>query len=424
MLLGVIADDFTGASDISNAIAKGVSGLGGLRVAQFLGVPNVDAPSGTEAGVISLKTRSAEKGEAVRQSLAALEWLRRQGCEQIYFKYCSTFDSSPEGNIGPVGEALADMLRVRGVVACPTFPDLGRTVYQGHLFVGNRLLNQSGMENHPLTPMPDADIRRWLSLQCEASVGLANLHAVHSGAALLHNTLTEAAERGEKLVIVDAVSDDDLQVIAKACVDAPLVTGGSALAAGLSSNFASRREQVAKQPSFVGIHGPEAIISGSCSGATREQIAYHARAHPALALDVEAIMTGDVDVDALRDFIMSNEGRAPLVYSSSEPDAVYAAQAKWGQENVSDKLDRLFSSLARALVEGGTRRLVVAGGETSGAVAQALQLGALEIGPEVDPGVPILTNEDRSVALALKSGNFGSKDFFSKALAAMEGQQR
>ncbi|MCR4265195.1 3-oxo-tetronate kinase [Nitratireductor sp. ZSWI3] len=422
MLLGVIADDFTGASDISNAIARGASSLGGLRVAQFMEVPGVDAPIGIEAGVISLKSRSIEPREAVRQSLEAFEWLRRQGCEQVYFKYCSTFDSSPEGNIGPVGEALADELGVHGVVVCPTFPKLGRTVYQGHLFVGDRLLNQSGMENHPLTPMPDADIRRWLSLQSKAPVGLASLQVVRSGEELLRIALEKAARQGEKLVIVDAVSDEDLEIIARACVGAPLVTGGSALAAGLSSNLVSRREGVKEHYCFHGIDGPEAILSGSCSAVTRKQIAYHSRSHPALAIDVESVMTGEVDAAALLQFLKSNEGRAPLVYSSSEPEAVSAAQAKWGRENVALKLDQLFASLACALVDGGTRRLIVAGGETSGAVARALNLGALEIGPEIDPGVPILINESRTVGLALKSGNFGSEQFFTKALERMRGQ--
>lgn len=421
MLLGVIADDFTGASDVANAIAKGTSALGGLRVAQFMDVPDEDAPAGIEAGVISLKSRSIDPQEAIRQSLAALDWLLRQGCQQIHFKYCSTFDSTPEGNIGPVGEALADALKVRGVAVCPSFPSLGRTVYQGHLFVGDRLLNQSGMENHPLTPMRDADIRRWLSLQSKAPVGLASLRVVQAGPEALRLAFDEAAARGEKLVVVDAVCDQDLETIAKACAGVPLVTGGSAVAAGLAANFVAQSADVGTRRAFDGIDGPEAILSGSCSTATRAQIAHHAQSHPALAIDVEAVMAGTIDATHLVQFLMVNQGRAPLVYSSDDPGAVAAAQTRHGREAVAQKLDQLFAATACALVAGGIRRLIVAGGETSGAVAQALNLGALEIGPEIDPGVPVLTDASRTVALALKSGNFGSQDFFSKALQTMKG---
>ncbi|HVK92414.1 MAG TPA: 3-oxo-tetronate kinase [Mycoplana sp.] len=421
MLLGVIADDFTGASDIANTLAKGLPGQGGLRVSQFLGVPSAPAPADIEAGVVALKSRSIPAAEAVVQSLAALAWLQAQGCQQIVFKYCSTFDSTPEGNIGPVGEALAEALDVKGVIACPAFPTVGRTVHQGHLFVHDRLLNESGMQNHPLTPMTDPDIRRWLARQTRTAVGLVPAGVVRAGADAVRASLAEAAARGETLVIADAATDEDLVTLGRACRDAPLITGGSGIALGLPGNFIARGEAQGQGGSFQGVDGPEAILAGSCSGATRRQIEVHAEDHPTLALDVDAVMAGQIGLAELTAFVRANEGRAPLIYSSSDPASVAAAQARYGRERVAATLDALFADTARALVAGGVRRLVAAGGETSGAVAQALDLGALEVGPEIDPGVPILTNRERTIALALKSGNFGAPDFFRKALAALRG---
>lgn len=422
MLLGVIADDFTGASDIANTLAKG-GGTRGLATVQFLGLPTAPAPASCEAGIVALKSRSIPAAEAVAQSLAALEWLLAQGCRQIVFKYCSTFDSTPEGNIGPVGEALATRLGVKGVVACPAFPGAGRTLYQGHLFVGDRLLNQSGLENHPLNPMSDADIRRWLARQTSSPVGLASWPAaVSRGGAALRTALDDAAARGETLVIVDAISDADLLTIGEAVADAPLITGGSGIALGLPRNFIAKGLAGGASSSFAPVAGAEAILAGSCSRATLGQIAEHAREHPTYNIDVAAVMAGSVTVATLVGFIRSNEGKAPLIYSSQGPDQVAALQARYGREVVAHALDALFASTAQALVAGGIRRLVVAGGETSGAVVSALGLDALAIGPEIDPGVPALaTTRGAPLALALKSGNFGAVDFFAKALRIMEG---
>jgi len=399
MLLGVIADDFTGASDIANTIAKG-----GLATSQYLGVPRGPAAPEVEAGVVSLKSRSIPAADAVAASLAALRWLQAQGCRQFVFKYCSTFDSTPEGNIGPVAEALADALGVKGVVVCPAFPAMGRTVYQGHLFVGDRLLSESGMQNHPLTPMTDSDIRRWLRRQTRSAVG--------------HVALGEAVgSREETLVVVDAVTDEDLIRIGRECADAPLLTGGSGIALGLAANFGV-------QPGrhrFEGVTGPEAVLAGSCSGMTRTQVEAHKRAHPALAVGVEDVMEGRTSAGDLVDFIEANPGNAPLVYSSAAPEDVAAAQARHGRETVSSRLEGLFADTARRLVDRGVTRVVVAGGETSGAVAQALDLDGLAIGPEISPGVPVLVSRERGVALALKSGNFGGEDFFDQALEALAG---
>jgi uncharacterized protein YgbK (DUF1537 family) len=422
VLIGVIADDFTGASDIANTLAKGLPGQGGLVTSQYMGVPRGAAAAEVEAGVVSLKSRSVGVEDAVAASLEALHWLKAQGCRQVVFKYCSTFDSTPEGNIGPVAEALADALDVKGVVACPAFPAMGRTVYQGHLFVGDRLLNESGMQDHPLTPMTDADIRRWLRRQTRSDVGHVSAEVVGDGAEKIGAALRACADRGETLAIVDAVADEDLITIGRACADAPLLTGGSGIALGLAANFIAKGLAKGGRNRFEGVGGPEAVLAGSCSGMTRSQVEAHRRIHPAMAVAVEDVMDGRTSSGDLVAFIEANRGRAPLVYSSAAPEDVAAAQARHGRETVSDRLEGLFAETARRLVDRGVRRVVVAGGETSGAVAQALDLDGLTIGPEISPGVPVLVSDERGVALALKSGNFGGEDFFEEALDALAGE--
>ncbi|MGE0007998.1 MAG: 3-oxo-tetronate kinase [Parvibaculaceae bacterium] len=421
MLLGVIADDFTGASDIANTLAKGVADAPGMAVTQYFGIPAAPAQAGCEAGVVSLKSRSIPAREAVELSLAALDWLLRQGCEQIVFKYCSTFDSTPQGNIGPVGEALADALGVKGVAACPAFPATGRTLYQGHLFVHDRLLNESGLERHPLNPMTDADLRRWLKRQSQSPVGLVPWTLVRKGAAAIEAALAEAARRGEKLVIVDALGDDDLLAIGAACAGARLITGGSGVAMGLSRNFARAGKLGPAVRAWQGVRGAEAVLAGSCSAQTRRQVEHHAARHPALAIDAQAVIAGKLTPDSIVAFMRENAGRQPLAYSSASPEEVAAIQARHGREKSAQALETFFADTARALVAGGVRRLVVAGGETSGAVVGGLALEAVTIGPEIDPGVPALaTTGAGKVALALKSGNFGAEDFFEKALARLE----
>lgn len=416
MLLGVIADDFTGASDIANTIAKGTAPHGGLRTAQFLGVPSFRASDDIEAGVVALKTRTIKAKYAVEQSLAALHWLLEQGCTQIVFKYCSTFDSTQEGNIGPVIDALAAELDVRGVVVCPVFPGAGRTLYMGHLFVRDRLLNESGMQNHPLTPMADPDVRRWLGYQTFASVGLVNHQVVGQGVAEIRAAL-DVAKQENSMVVVDAISDADLVAIGEAVADHKLVTGGSGIAIGLPANFIRKGLASGKVERSVGGDGPEAILAGSCSGATRGQVDLHKASHPALSVDVDKVMSGETSSDDVVTFIKENQGKAPLVYSSGTPDDVRAMQDKYGRKAVATKLENLFAEAAVKLVEAGVTRLVIAGGETSSAVVSALNLGALEIGSEIDPGVPVLVSgTERPIALALKSGNFGTPDFFTKAL--------
>jgi uncharacterized protein YgbK (DUF1537 family) len=416
MLLGVVADDFTGASDIANTLARG-----GMATTQFLGVPKTKAAADCEAGVVALKTRSIPVAEAIAQSMAALEWLRAQGCRQYIFKYCSTFDSTPEGNIGPVGEAIAKALNASGVVACPAFPATGRSVFQGHLFVGDRLLSESSLRNHPLNPMTDSDLRRWLRLQTKEAVGLVPHAIVRKGSKDIAKALADCAARGERLVIVDAVAEDDLMAIGEACAGAPLITGGSGIALGLPRNFERAGLLRGAKGKASGVTGPAAILSGSCSTRTLEQVARHRERHPSLEVQPGALMDGKITVDETVAFINKNAGQTPLVFSSAAPEAVGQAQQRHGREKVAHAIEQFFADVAARVVDQGIRRLVVAGGETSGAVVSALGLTALEIGPEIDPGVPVLYAPERErLALALKSGNFGAVEFFDKALSLME----
>lgn len=416
MLIGVIADDFTGASDIANTLAKGHADSPPLDVVQYLGVPREPASPEVQAGVVSLKSRSNPTEEAVAQSLAVLEWLLAQGCQQIVFKYCSTFDSTPQGNIGPVAMALAERLRVKGVVVCPAFPSVGRTVYQGHLFVNDRLLSESGMQNHPLNPMTDPDLRRWLGHQVPGPVGLVPAQVVRQGAQAIRAALEAATET---LVIVDALDDADLMAIDAAVAGARLVTGGSGIATGLARNLIDRDQTRPMRQD--GARGPGAILAGSCSGMTRRQIDRHRAAHPVIAIDVDAVMADRLTPDQVAQDLLRQAGDAPLAYSSAAPEDVARMQQHYGRETLAARLDAFFAELARVLVAGGVTRLVVAGGETSGAVVSALAPASLAVGREIDPGVPVL--HGKGLTLALKSGNFGGEDFFVKALATMEGSR-
>ncbi|MCH8187550.1 MAG: four-carbon acid sugar kinase family protein [Proteobacteria bacterium] len=415
MLLGCIADDFTGASDLANTLAKG-----GMATTQFVGVPGSAASPDCDAGVVALKTRSIAADKAVVESLAALEWLRRQGCRQYVFKYCSTFDSTPEGNIGPVAEALLDALDAPVAVVCPVFPATGRTLYLGHLFVDGTLLSESGMENHPLNPMTDADIRRWLSLQTRGDVGLLPYDLVRQGAAAIRAGLEAEAAAGRRLVVVDALTDDDLIEIGVAVADDKLVTGGSGIALGLPNNFRKAGLVRGGSTAFLGAKGPGVVLSGSCSAASRGQVAAHLDGHPGLAVDPDALSSGAITADVAVAFARDRIGQSPIIYTTDEPTAVRAAQERHGREAIAAAIEAFFGEVARRLVETGVTRIAVGGGETSGAVVTALGLEWFRIGPEIDPGVPALAAEGRQpVHLALKSGNFGGSDFFAKALSAM-----
>jgi uncharacterized protein YgbK (DUF1537 family) len=404
MKLGCIGDDFTGSSDLANTLAKG-----GMRTVQYSGIPNVNAQDWVEAGVVSLKSRSIAPEDAVAQSLEALEWLKAQGCTQFFFKYCSTFDSTKDGNIGPVADAIAGALDAHKVIVCPAFPGTGRSIYQGHLFVNDALLNESGMQNHPLTPMIDSDVRRWLSYQTKHQVGHVSIAAVHNGADAIKNALDAAHKNGQRLVVVDAIADADLNAIGQAAADLPFITGGSGVALGLPANFGC----TAGQTKWTGQTGKAAALSGSCSIMTRRQIAAHKKVAPIYEINAADVINKNLKLDDVIKWIIEQDG-LPLVYSSADPDDVKAVQAKYGLKRSSEALECFFADLACGLVANGVTRIITAGGETSGAVVEALNISQLEIGPEIAAGVPALrANSD--LVLALKSGNFGSEDFFNKA---------
>ncbi len=415
MQLGCIGDDFTGSSDLANTLAKG-----GMAVTQYTGVPDGPAAKDVDAGVVALKSRTIPAEQAVTQSLAALEWLLEQGCSQILFKYCSTFDSTANGNIGPVAEALADRLGEGQVIFCPAFPATGRQIFQGHLFVGDQLLSESGMRNHPLTPMTDPDLRRVLAAQTRHAVGHVAANTVRRGTDAIRKAMADEAVAGRPFMIVDAIEDDDLVQIGKAVSERKLLTGGSGIALGLPGNFGHQPSD--KQGTWSPTPGPGAVLSGSCSIATRGQVALFKATHPSFEISTDAVMAGDVTPETLSAWIMEHINEEPLAYSSADPDVIQAAQTAHGREASAEAIEHLFAATARRLADAGVTRLVTAGGETSGAVVEGLSVTALDIGPEIAPGVPAVKDCQRTLGLALKSGNFGQEDFFERALAALAGR--
>lgn len=419
--LGCIADDFTGATDLANNLVRA-----GMRVVQLIDVPDAGAeqPVDADAVVIALKSRTVPAPDAVEASLRALEWLRSAGAEQIYFKYCSTFDSTRAGNIGPVTEALMDALGTDFTVATPAFPDNGRTVFKGHLFVGDVLLGESGMRHHPLTPMTDSNLVSVLGAQTARPVGLIDHTVVAAGAEAIEERVDALRKDGVGAAIVDAVSNDDLVRLGAAVKDLPLVTAGSGLAIGLPANWGFRPSPAAARLPPPG--GRQAVVSGSVSTATNGQVQEFLRTgQPAFNVDPLRIAAGeDVAGQALA-FAAAQLADGPvLVYSTEAPEAVKSVQGRLGVAEAGELVEQTLARVAQGLVELGVRQLVVAGGETSGAVVQALGLGGLRIGPQIDPGVPwcaaALPGGD-TLHITLKSGNFGSPDFFTTAFAHLDG---
>ncbi|MBC2774714.1 four-carbon acid sugar kinase family protein [Rhizobium sp. AQ_MP] len=416
MLLGAIADDLTGASDLALMLSRE-----GMRTIQTIGVPKGGLDlSGVDAVVVALKSRTNPAAEAVAMSLEALSFLQMAGATQFLFKYCSTFDSSPAGNIGPVTEALMQALGTDLTIVCPAFPANGRTIYKGHLFVGDQLLSDSPMRNHPLTPMTDSSLVRLMAGQSKLKVGLVNHATVGEGAAAVLQAFEAARARGEQALVVDALTDADLRAIGEASAGLSLITGGSGIALGLPENF--RRAGLLKAAddarAFSAPAGRSMILAGSCSEATRGQIRHAIEAGvPALKLDPIEIAEGRFMVDEAVSWALAQSAKAPLIYSSAEPEEVKAAQAALGRERAGSLIEQFLAETALGLEAAGVSRLIVAGGETSGAVVGALSPDALFIGPEIDPGVPwtLTVGQRQPMALALKSGNFGAPDFFLKA---------
>ncbi|GAB4240244.1 MAG: four-carbon acid sugar kinase family protein [Methyloligellaceae bacterium] len=418
VLLGAIADDFTGATDLANTLVRQ-----GMRAVQTIGVPDEDVvlPE-ADAVVVALKSRTIVPEEAIAQSLEALAWLQARGARQFLFKYCSTFDSTDEGNIGPVADALLKALGETFTIACPAFPAAGRTIYKGHLFVGDVLLSESGMRNHPLTPMRDANLVRVLSRQTPHAVGLVPFPAVDAGPQAVRSSFETLRGRGVRHAIVDALTEEHLMSIGAACADLKLITGGSGIALGLPENFrAAGLLEKGVAPALPAARGRAVVLAGSCSEATLAQVA-HAKANwPARLIDPLSITDVEQEVAECVAWTLAQDEAVPvLLYSSQEPSVIRSVQERLGRSEAGDLVERVHAGVAAQLVGAGAGRLIVAGGETSGAVVQALGVKALEIGPEIDPGVPwTRTLGAQEIALALKSGNFGSGDFFEKALGML-----
>ncbi|SDO80483.1 Uncharacterized conserved protein YgbK, DUF1537 family [Streptomyces sp. cf386] len=424
--LGCIADDFTGATDLANNLVRA-----GMRVVQLIDVPSVDSEQSADseqavdadAVVIALKSRTVPAADAVEASLRALAWLRSMGVEQIYFKYCSTFDSTPAGNIGPVTEALMDALGTDFTIATPAFPDNGRTVFKGHLFVGDVLLSDSGMRHHPLTPMTDSNLVSVLGAQTTRAVGLVDHTVVAGGPEAIKARIDALREDGVGIAVADAFSNDDLVRLGAAVKGLPLVTAGSGLAIGLPANWGFKPSPAAAQLPPPGGH--RAIVSGSVSVATNRQVLQYLRsAQPAFSVDPLRVAAGEDVVGQALSFAESHLDDGPvLVYSTESADTVRTVQGRLGAAEAGELVERTLARVAQGLVERGVRRLVVAGGETSGAVVQALGITGLRIGPQIDPGVPWCAAAlpgGETLHITLKSGNFGGPDFFTSSFALLD----
>ena len=425
IVLGAIADDFTGATDLANNLVRG-----GMRCLQVIGVPQQEIDlADIDAVVVALKSRSCPVDEAVADSLAALGWLRQQGARQLFFKYCSTFDSTDQGNIGPVADALLEALDAYQTVMVPAFPINGRTVYQGHLFVGDRLLNDSGMQHHPLNPMQDADLMRVLARQTPHPVGLVNRTVLAQGADATRAQLSALAEQGVRHVICDSLDEQDLDVLAEATVAMPLVTGGSGLGQALPAQYRAQGwlDKISEPGRLSPASGGALVLSGSCSRATLAQVADFLAKYPdgGFALDPLALAEGGLQLEEALAFARKRLSQeAPvLLYASADTEKVNAAQQALGVAHAGALVEEALSQLAVELVDEGVGRLLVAGGETSGAVVSALGITTLRIGEQIDPGVPWtqtpMAGREAPLSLALKSGNFGGVDFFTWAFEVL-----
>lgn len=405
MILGCIADDFTGATDLAGMLVQQ-----GVPTVVLPGVPSGSAPAGAQAAVVALKSRTAPVEDAVRDSLTTLRWLKAQGAQKFYFKYCSTFDSTPRGNIGPVIDALMDELDTDYTVACPAFPANGRTVYLGHLFVGDVPLDESSMRSHPLTPMDDANLVRVLARQTPSRIGLISRPVVAAGSQAILARMAEHRAAGIRVAVADAIEDGDLTALATACADLPLVTAASGLALGVASTLPLVDTVPAQLPEFG---DAQAVLAGSASRATAAQIEEMKLAHPAFEIDPAALLAG-------RDVVASAMSWA-IPRLAAGPILIHTAAQRSESASAAEGLEATIAAIAVRLVEAGVGRMVVAGGETSGAVVGALGVRALHIGPEVSPGVPwtYTTDGRQPLALVLKSGNFGTEDLFTRAFEVL-----
>lgn len=421
LALGCIADDYTGASDLANMLTRC-----GLRTVQTIGVPDdsLSLPD-VDAVVVSLKSRSIEASKAVARSRDADKWLRTRGASHVLFKICSTFDSTDAGNIGPVMDALRTDSGDPIVLVTPAFPGTGRTVYQGNLFVGSVPLNESPLKDHPLNPMHDANLVRVLARQSQSKVGLVDLATVASGADAIRTRLADLAKQGISAAIIDSVFDPELETIGRVALDHRLSVGASGMGLGLARGLVAlgKVQAVSTSADQKPIGGPVACLAGSCSQATLAQIAQAGKSMPVLHLDPEKMVTGKGEAERALGWVRDHLGKGPvLIASSSTPDQVSALQAWHGRDRAGHAIEQTLAEISEGLVAAGVRRLIVAGGETSGAVVDRLGIPAFLVGPEIAAGVPVLRCVGWSkgdAVLALKSGNFGGPDFFTDAIRLM-----
>ena len=422
LALGCIADDYTGASDLANTLTRC-----GLRTVQTIGVPAADLElPDVDAVVVSLKSRSIEAGLAVARSRAAEQWLRDRGAAHVLFKICSTFDSTDAGNIGPVMDALRARSGDAVVLVTPAFPETGRTVYQGNLFVGSLPLNESPLKDHPLNPMHDSNLVRVLARQSATKVGLVGLADVAGGPEAVRARLADLANSGFGAAIIDAVFERDLETTGVVAIDHRLSVGASGLGLGLARALVASRRVRSNMPNATSespVGGPAACLAGSCSQATLGQIVKAGQAMPVLHLDPDQVVSGKDEVHRALGWARERLAQGPiLIASSSTPDQVAALQVRHGRDAAGHAIEQAMADIAEALVQSGVRRLVVAGGETSGAVVDRLGIPGFLVGAEIAAGVPVLRTigaKHCEMLLALKSGNFGGPEFFSDALALM-----
>ena len=417
MKLGIIGDDFTGSSDIANNLKKS-----GMQVSMYAGVPTTPPlkKEPTDATVIALKTRTIPIEEAISESLKGLSWLKDYGCEQFIFKYCSTFDSTKKGNIGPVTDAIMEELNTDFTIACPSFPDAGRTVYFGHMFVNGKPLNESGMENHPLTPMTDHNLVRWLDHQTKNNVGLIDFQTISKGANSVKERIESLKTNGYKYAIIDTIKNDDFDIICNGVKDLPFLTGGSGIALGLPKIYKDRGLLSASNFEIPKNNANAIILSGSCSVTTINQINIYKKNNPSLYVSPDEVINNKDLVEKVFSWIKDNETLSPLVYSSSDTKTVTEKQKQYGQEILADKIENFFELLSKKLVKDNFGTFISAGGETSGAIIKGLGVQELKIGEEISHGVPALwsphSNGNKPISVTLKSGNFGQIDFFDRAL--------
>ncbi len=426
LLLGVIADDFTGATDIAGFLVAN-----GLATTQLIGVPEDEIDVEAEAIVISLKSRSCLAEEAISESLEALEWLRRKGCKRIFQKYCSTFDSSKDGNIGPVADALLDALGDNLTVVCPALPINGRTIYNGYLFVNGVLLEETGMRNHPITPMTDSSLIRLMEAQSSGQCGVVPAEIIDKGSQAVKDTLEAARTEGKRYMVLDSITDTHLDIVGQAVCDMPLVTGGSGLGAGIARALKKPDQADAEDAAKAGAAQPGrgVVLAGSCSVMTNCQVALYKAKAPARVVEPERCMADAEGYGKeLAAWVLSQPSGAdclsPMLHATADPQALKIIQKKYGPK-ASSAIEDTFAVVSGLLAAHGVTRFVVAGGETSGAAVKALGLSGFAIGPQIAPGVPWVRAIDKPYSLALKSGNFGAASFFfdcqtSEALARLD----